>query len=236
MNTLANYQAAARRFLDESSATFYQDADLTAWINEAIEEICSRAQIVQSLDTGIAIVAGTSKYPLPNDMLMISRVEVDIAGVVTPVYPISPRLADIRFGSAAAQGTPQFWTAFGTPGQTVGADSALITVYPTPAANGTMNLYYERIPAALVNGTDNSLIPPGWDRLVTWHCVSQGLIKNRDFNGAQAMQQMYENGLKEMVTNSRLWSSESEFLSAGGRRRGAIVQGDVVTSPSMVQK
>ena len=235
MNTLSGYQTSARRFLDEASAIFYQDADLTAWINEAIEDICARAQIVQSLDSSIALVAGTAKYPLPADMLMVTRAEADVAGVTTPMYRIEQRLADIRFGSASS-GTPQFWSIFGTPGQTGGADSALITVYPTPAANGTMNLYYERIPAALVNGTDTSLVPPGWDRLVVWHCVSQGLIKNRDFNAAQTLQAMYENILKEMITNSRLWSSESEFLSSGGRRRGSIVQGDIVSSPSQAAK
>lgn len=231
MNTLLNYRNQVRTRLDESAAIFYQDSDLTSWINEAIEDICARAQIVQQLNVSTVLVNGIAGYPLPSDMLMITRAEVQIAGATTPLYPISRRLSDIRFGTGAT-GTPQYYSIFGTPGQVTGADKAVITVYPTPTAGGTLNLYYERVPALLANDGDISLIPPGWDRLVVQYAVAQALVKNRDWDGSGKMQGQYEAGIKEMITNSRLWTSQTEFAAQGGRQMGGVVQEPTVYSPS----
>ena len=231
MNTLANYRTMARRRLDESTAIFYQDSDLTAWVNEAVEDICARAQIVQQANIDTVLINGIAGYPLFDDFLSLTRAEVTIAGATTPLYRISRRRADIRFGSGSV-GVPQYYTIFGTPGQVTGSDKAVITVYPTPSAGGTLTLYYERIPAPLVADADTSIIPPGWDRLVTIYTVAQALVKNRDYNGSQQLQGQYEAGLKEMISNSRVWTSDIEFQDASGRKMGGIVQADQVVSPS----
>lgn len=88
--TLTNLLADTRNRLDEQTANFWQDSELTTWINEALRDIARRTETILSFNTTVNVVAGTGKYALPADVIRVHRVEFVPTGQ-NQVYPLEPR-------------------------------------------------------------------------------------------------------------------------------------------------
>jgi hypothetical protein len=90
--TLATMRADVRAHLDEASATFWTDAQLNSFINDALRDIARRTETLQTIGT-IAVTAGTRNYTLnfsPN-LVRVHRVEFDPGPGSGPIYPLEAR-------------------------------------------------------------------------------------------------------------------------------------------------
>lgn len=82
--TLAELIAQFRVDTDDLQAEYLSsDANITAWLNEAVDEAAIRARLIHDVTTpsvcSIAVTAGTSTYPLHESIIEITR------AVFTPV-------------------------------------------------------------------------------------------------------------------------------------------------------
>src|SRR5215204_215124 len=64
-DTLANFISKIRVDLDERTATYYTDADLTNWINEGARELARRAEVGQAKSTSVTVTTASSTQPPP---------------------------------------------------------------------------------------------------------------------------------------------------------------------------
>jgi len=85
--TLGELRAALRSRLDDTTRDYlWSDAELNAYLNQAVDEACLRAQLgldsTTSVATSIAAQAGVSKYPLHASVIYVERVQDTSSGIV----------------------------------------------------------------------------------------------------------------------------------------------------------
>jgi hypothetical protein len=211
---LSAMRADVRAHLDEATATFWTDAQLNSFINDALRDIARRTESLQALGT-IATVAGTRSYTLnfsPN-LIRVHRCEFDPGPGSGPIYPLEARSfyeLDQVWGSQQAQtrAYPDYFALYGFP------PNLQIYLYPVPSQVGNLNVYYYRLPATAVNDTDVLDIPEGWWDLVTLFAEYQALRKDADprFTDAKAI---YEEKVGQMVDMTRKWHDQQQYVTTG---------------------
>lgn len=224
MYTLQNVLDEVRSIINESSTRFYTDTELTRWINNGGRDIARRAEVVQSYRTTISIVAGTSKYPAPTDMVRVHRLEFIPTGS-SQIYPV--RLStrnemDTIWGTNQAQQSsyPSYAVLWGTPGANVSADATVqFQLFPVPAQSGTLAVYYYRLPYQFLDPIANPSelakyleIPEGWQDAVVDYCDYMAKRKDRDPQW-QIAYQAYEDKIDSMVNVTRHLHDSAQFIT-----------------------
>lgn len=226
--TLQSLIDQARSQLDETVAAgrFWSNTELTRWINEGCRDIARRAEVIQSFSQTIPALPGLNKYPLPNNMIRIHRIEFVPNGQLQ-VYPLKAsnhNEMDQVWGinQNTPSSYPSFFVVWGTPGMV--SDSPLtLQVYPSPSQAGTFNIYYYRHPYRFLDPvanaaelTKNAEIPEGWDDLVILVCEYQARRKDRDPTWQEA-KALYEERLGEMIDVTRQWHDQAQaFQTTSG--------------------
>lgn len=213
--TLTTTLADARSRLDETTARFWQDSELTTWINEACRDIARRCEVLRALPNPIAVTAGTAKYAMPANLIQIHRVEFTPTGN-TNVYLVEPKTReemDQYWGwlQQTSSNYPLVYVEWGIVGG-VGNDAATLQLYPVPSQNGSLQIYSYRLPVAVVAPSDNLDIPEGWQDLVPLYCEYVAKRKLRDASWQDA-KQLYEDSLQHMVEVTRnLYADQSQSM------------------------
>lgn len=192
--TLTDALAKVRSLLDETSAAFWSDTELTRWINEGQNDVARRAECNRTSDT-VAVTAGTQDYTAPTELVRIHRVEWQPTGQ-TQIYPLLYRdyySADSVWGSMQAQtdGTPVIYTTWGYP------PALNIKLFPTPTVNGNIEVFYYSLPTALASGADEMDLPSGWEELAVEYAVAMAKRKDGDPTWQEAFR-MYRDELDNM--------------------------------------
>jgi hypothetical protein len=203
-----------RGHIDEASASFWTDAQLNTWVNDALRDIARRTETLQTIGT-VAVVAGTRSYTLnfsPN-LFRVHRVEFDPGPGQGPIYPLEARNfyeLDQVWGSQQAQqrAYPDYWALFGFP------PGLSIYLFPVPSQAGNLNVYYYRLPATATADTDVLEVPEGWWDLVTLYAEVHALRKDADPRFTDAAQ-MYEQKIAEMIDMTRHWHDQQQYISTG---------------------
>lgn len=198
-----------RSLIDESSARFYSDLELTVWINDCCRDIARRSEDIQHINTTTAVIVGTANYSLPIDCIRVHRVEFQPTGS-TQLYPIEIRNRNeidqlIGFNPSIQSSYPWVCWMWGSPGNTT--YPLTISFYPVFSTGGTLSIWYFRMPAALAIGTDVAEIPNGWEDLVPLFVEAMAKRKDRD-PGWQEAKQEYETRLNNLIEVSRQWHDQ----------------------------
>jgi hypothetical protein len=212
--TLLTMRTDVRAHLDEATASFWTDAQINSFINDALRDIARRTETLQTITT-VAVSAGTRNYTLnfsPN-IIRVHRVEFDPGPGSGPIYPLEARQfyeLDHIWGVNQTQtrAYPDYWALFGFP------PSLQIYLYPVPSQAGNLNVWYYRLPNVVSADTDVLDIPEGWWDLVTLFAEYQALRKDADPRFADA-KAIYEEKLGQMIDMTRKWHDQAGMITTG---------------------
>lgn len=211
--TLLNVRDRVRVAVEESTARFWQNTDLNNWINDALRDIARRAEVIQSFNTSVSIVAGTNKYNLPTNVIRVHRVEFDPTGssMIYPLEASTYQQMDSMWGvNQSSAGNPRFYVLWGMP------PNLQIQLYPVPSVGGTLNLFYYRLPATASLDADVLEVPEGWDDCIVDYCEAMAKRKDHDPTWAEAMQ-LYEMKIQRLIEVTRQWHDQSNSIQVGSR-------------------
>lgn len=201
-----------RARISEASPIFWQDTDLTNWINEACRDIARRAECLWSL-ANISVVANTQTYPGPITMIRIHKIEFSPTGT-SLTYPVEAsnilnmdQIWGIRQNVPSTY--PSFYTLWGnTPNVT-------IKLFPVPAVAGNLAVYYYRIPTPVNNPIDTLDIPEGWQDCVSLYC--EYVAKRKDHNPEwKDAKEDYEAKLSDLIGRTYELHDQANFIFTGG--------------------
>lgn len=217
--SLTTTLADVRSRLDETTASFWQDPELTTWINEACRDIARRAEVLRALPAPIAVSAGTAKYAMPTNIVRIHRVEFTPTGS-TNIYLVEPKTReemDQYWGwlQQSQASYPLVYVEWGIVGG-VGNDAHTIQLYPVPSQAGSLQIYSYRLPVPVAVGGDNLDIPEGWQDLVPLYAEYVAKRKLRDVTWQDA-KQLYEDSVQHLVEVSRnLYEGSQSIITPRG--------------------
>lgn len=184
MATQAQILAKVRTRLNEAVASFWTDAALRDWINEAAADIARVTESIRAT-ASVSVVANTGSYafaPTPS-AIRVTELEFTPTGqsLVLPLeYRDRTAMREV-WGTwqATGKGYPSFWTSWGAPGL-----SHTVQLYPVPSVAGSLTVYHYRFPAVLAtDGTAAAStveIPAGWDDVIVDGVEYRALRRDRD--------------------------------------------------------
>lgn len=187
---------------DATEPYLWSDEQAIEFANDAQIEACRRARLIIDSSTPdvavVPVVAGTAAVALVPEILFIRRAR--LVGQV-PLQRRTLRDMDLLnpFWQDAQPGIPKVFIT--------DADSGAIQLWPTPVANGTLQLTAVRIPLAEMNDElDTPEIAPRWHRSLRYWMAYR----------AYSMQDSEANDPKKAADSLALF--EQEF----GRKSSAI--------------
>lgn len=210
--TLTTLLADVRERIDETTANYWNDTALTRWVNEALADVAKRSETLQAT-ASVAVVAGTANYSAPVDTVRINGMEFTPTGS-TQKYPVKPATRQSMenvWGLNQGQlgSYPSFFVPWGF------SPSITLQLFPVPGQNGSLTIYYYKLPAALVNGADIAQIPEGWQDLIPLYVEAVAKRKDHDSTWAEAME-MYETRLRTLTEQLRHLHDQQEYITSAG--------------------
>lgn len=208
----------------------YTDTELTDWINDGLRDFARRGEGLRTYDTSITIPAygETPSQPiptfaLPGDVLRINRVEFQVAGDSSQVYPLeftTPQYLDQMWGNdqISTRTYPTYWITRGYCGGT-GRNQFVIQLYPQSSQAGQLNLWYYREPVRVadpVANPANYLVTldclEGWDDMIVDYACMQALIKTRN-PGWEVAQKAYAAKMDNAIDQTRMVSDQATYMT-----------------------
>jgi hypothetical protein len=196
--TLQDCINRVRSNLEEPSARFWTDTELTNWINDGCRDLARRTEDLLTFDQGIIIpsntgnLEGPTKFPLPPDLIRIHRVEFTPIGIGSQqIYYLQASTyqeMDQYWGvtQATPSSFPIYYVLWGTPGMS-GRNQQTIQLYPNCSQAGNLNIFYYRLPRRFTDPLADSSqyglpleIVEGWDDAVVMFCTVRAAVKDRD--------------------------------------------------------
>ena len=157
---------------DQAVPYFCSDADVTAWLNDAVNEACIRARLIHESSnetvTKITVVAGTAVYALHASLYELDHIRfVDEDDNSNAVRLVSTEWLD---GNVMSE-----WRAWaGTPQYAVQTDKH-IRLVPKPDIAGSVMMEGYRLPiTAMSQGTDTPEIHAEHHRHLVHWALHQG--------------------------------------------------------------
>lgn len=200
-----------RALLDEPSSQFWSNAQIQSWVNQGCQDIARRAETLWQ-EVNIATFPNQQNYPFPADFLNMHRAEFSIANS-DQTFNLEYRginqmdeIWGILHSLPAAW--PQYCTVRGNSVQ-----GFFIMLYPAPAAQGTLTIYYYR-EAVNALSTGNLDIQSGWEDIVYDYAVYKAKRADQDPTWTDALQ-LYQGNLIEMVNKTRNMTDQAETVTTG---------------------
>ena len=201
--TLTNLLADLRSRLDETTATFWTDAELTRWLNEGAREVARRTECLQSTHQQ-NVTANTGDYTAPTNVIRIYRVEYWRS--TNDVTPLEYRdLASVPWSFDRAQSSPRplYYTLWGIP------PTLTISLFPKPSETVTNGLrcWFYRMPTAMTTGANNVDLPDGWHELPVLYAEYVAMRKDR-LPQWQEAKAAFDEKVQEMIVLTHRWSDQ----------------------------
>ena len=178
MATIAATLAQVRAEIQEPTAGFWSDAEITNWLNEAYSELLVALKVETT--AALTLVARTESYAHPADFYIARRVELQTtAGSPTNWIEVQPYNLDLR-----RPGDPTNpLTLTGVPfGYYIYGGKIVFVPIPDSAYSGTL-YYYQN--ATVLTGGQSPSYPEGiqairFDRALFLYACAQALRKRQD--------------------------------------------------------
>ena len=162
------------------------DTRILRYINQSYLELASRNQYDQlSTSSTITTTSGTATYELSvSNVMKINDLEDDTNNLKLHTMNEDQYRKFTQGSADSTTGTPVYWFIDG-----VGDNSRYnITLWPTPAGEYTINVYYTQSPDELVTSpaATSPVIPEPWDDSIIYRAVSRGWAMLGDVEAAGA--------------------------------------------------
>lgn len=184
-----------RSRLNESSANFYADSDLTNWINEGCREVARKALCLWD-STNIPVYPGVQNYQAPTNLLKLHLVEYNPATTVNTYTLEIKNYAEMQsiwnLQKSIQQYTPNYVALWNTP------PNLYLVVFPVPSQPGSMTVYFYRN-ALAATSTQNLDVPEGWWDIPILYAEYVALRKSADPRWKDA-KAVYEEKLQDMIS------------------------------------
>jgi hypothetical protein len=208
--TLGTALTAIRERLDERTERQWSDIELRRWLNEGAKDAARRSFALMDSAT-ITLIAGTSEYTVPSNVLQIYTVEwlpTDGRHVVLQAR-VREALPSMPYQDTNS-GDPCLYTTWGFP------PTLKLKLFPSPYAAGSLKLFVSRLPTALsLTGSDDATaidFPEGWVEIIFDYCEYRALRVDKDPRW-QESQGLYMDNLKEMIQSADSYLRENgEFV------------------------
>jgi hypothetical protein len=205
-----------RALLDETTALYWTDAQIQGWINQGAEDVARRAEILWE-EVSIAVTPNVQNYSFPEDFLNAHRAEFTISGVTGPgaqTFNLDYRginQMDEVWGilHSLPAAWPQYFTIRGNS-----AMGFFLMMYPSPAAAGTLVVYYYRTAVYAQETTDFIDTQEGWTSIIFDYAVAKAFRKAKRPEWQEAMQ-IYERNLQNLIDKSRNKTDLGEQVTTG---------------------
>lgn len=194
--TLATSLEDLRSRLNESSAAFYLDSDLTNWINEGCREVARKALCLWET-ASINVFSGVQQYSAPTNMVKIHLAEFAPSSSIN-TYTLELRnYAEMQsiwnVQRQISQYTAQYMALWNSP------PNLYFVLWPIPSQGGILTVYYYRQATPVVNSTDTLDVPEGWQDLPVLYSEYIATRKAGDQKWKDA-KAIYEEKLQDMIS------------------------------------
>lgn len=192
---LASMRTEVYARMAESGAGFFTNDQLDQWLADGQRDVAVRTEPVVTTAT-VTTTSGTAEYELPSDVLSIRQVHyLDSNSAWTllretsweALFTASPDFEN------DTDGMPLRWYW----------RSQVLGLYPAPSATyagtDTLRILYTYTPSPMTGDGDTSGLPDWLDDAIILFAVYRALLKDRDFQRAQAMAQEYSRHVSDAV-------------------------------------
>lgn len=209
--TLADALTHLRSRLDEATASFWSDTELTRWINEGAQDLARRTESLRD-ETDLAVLAGVQEVTAPTDLIRATGLEwrPTSTGQHHPMQYRDRHNADAVWGSGDTEGSPIIWTSWGFP------PALTLRVFPTPHEAGNLHLYYYRLPALVTTANTSAIIevPSGWDDLVVEYATMLAFRKDGNQQWRDSFQH-YEQRVNDLLATAIRYNDQAGYIDQG---------------------
>jgi hypothetical protein len=210
--TLAQALVATRNLLDEPTAQFWTNTQLTDYINQGCTEVARKCEWKRALAT-IAITAPEQTVTMPADLYRAYRIEFVQGDNTVNTYTVEFRgymELDQVWGinQSWPANYPLYYTMWGAP------PNLIAHLYPVPSENGTLNVFYYQLITPAVSPTDNIDILEGWEDLIYDYACYRAWIQdsNPTWKDAKAR---YAEKLADFYDTTRTFQDQAGTFSTG---------------------
>ncbi|HWV44429.1 MAG TPA: DUF6682 family protein, partial [Nitrospira sp.] len=180
--TVQNVMTVVKRQFGDESGVQLEDSDIINWVNDAQDTIVNRNRVLKAKST-TAITAGQSTVTFPN--LRIIQIEsVHYNGRILPNMSFVEAEQKISTSDpqSSESGIPLFWYEW----------AGTMTLWPTPDADGSLDLYYSAFPTRVTGATDSLSLPDKYFEDICRYVMQQVYEMDQDWQGSQAKQQQFD--------------------------------------------
>lgn len=163
--------------LNESSASFFSDAQITRWINDGELDVAVKGLCLENTQ-----VKTTTNGQRTFSITCVKAFHVEyVPATGTPIGLV--KINPSYLGRVPYDGVlPQYWFKWG----------GYIGIEPKPAATYTLNVYTSIIPSAeMALTTDEPEIPAAFHDLIVSYAVQRGLLRDHLFSMFSALYYQY---------------------------------------------
>ncbi len=217
--TLTEALSNVRSLIDEPVAQFWSDAELTEWINQGCADCQREVEWARAGPTGIDTTAGTQTYYAPQNLLRLYRLEFVPNNNTSYTYSLEFRgynEMDAAWGNLKTlpSAYPEQFTLWNNPKDTAADVGLTILLYPVPAVDGYLNVYYYRTIVPVVEDSDNIDVLPGWEDTIYSFAAYRALRKDADSRW-QDFKADYTTQVEQMKSVSRTFTDQPNWFSTG---------------------
>lgn len=153
--TAADIITDVRADLNESTASFWTEADLLQWIDEAVREIVNRTRCLETTAYTIDLVNGTYKYDTTGSFLSIETIihNSGVTGSITRIFTLK-RMDIQNLGHSKETGRPKFFAVWNDD----------IYIWPIPGtdeATTELTVFQVTLPTG-VSATNSAIETPAY--------------------------------------------------------------------------
>lgn len=190
-----------RAFGDEAGVQI-DDNDIIRWINDAMREICSTQNILETSAT-TSVVAGTDTYGLPNDVQTL----ISIWYNGYKLEPMTMREAEeyiMKIGDTSAQPSSDPEIVW------IWAETMHLWPIPNASITGGLKIFYSRFPIPVTTINDTPELDVKYHNIIVDYCLQKAYELDEDWQASQTKASQVEGSLSSLQ-NDEKWTVQRQY-------------------------
>lgn len=197
---------SVRYYINENTASFWSDAELLSYINDATTNIIGLSGCSEQLER-FPITTGTTEYTLTENYMGIKEVlYISKTGVTDYKSLLRGDITKVGHASSGTFNDPVYYYEF----------NGKVGLYPLEdtATGSTIFVYLNSMPASLTSGSTITT-PAFFDRAIIFYTTAQALYKAKLFQSANLFMTQYYFDIKFYVEN--IMKPAENLIGVGSR-------------------
>lgn len=175
-STASDFITQVRYYLNESTASFWEDAEILQWLSDGQVDIATRTGCLETTETE-TLQTSTTSYSLTTNF-------VTVKGAIYNSNKSLQKGSIEHMGMTKAVGEPAYWFTWANN----------LIVYPSPESGVSgyaVVVYLTTRPTALTATTDSIVVPAQYDKALVLYAVAQALMKDKKPSEAAQIMALY---------------------------------------------